>query len=104
MRKYMSRSKQIIYLCNLTMSVQVIKFLCEMFSDWYVIFTGIYSSHCKLAEGIVLGSCKSWFGNVDELLWRYLVQEILSTFLIISPILQLVEGKLSHTASVPSSD
>src|SRR5438128_4890574 len=33
MRKYMSRSKQIIYLCNLTMSVQVIKFLCEMFSD-----------------------------------------------------------------------
>src|SRR5438094_821234 len=33
MRKYMSRSKQIIYLCNLTMSVQVTKFLCEMFSD-----------------------------------------------------------------------
>src|SRR5207244_3953137 len=29
MRKYMSRSKQIIYLCNLTMSVQVTKFLCE---------------------------------------------------------------------------
>src|SRR5438128_8727872 len=36
MRKYMSRSKQIIYLCNLTMSVQVTRILYEMFSDCYV--------------------------------------------------------------------
>ena len=58
MRKYMSRSKQIIYLCNLTMSVQVIKFLCEMFSDCNVVVVGEQASEPRLdcggrADGIM---------------------------------------------------